>query len=628
MDRACPLCHTPVRPEARFCPRCGARLEARLAPGTLLKDGDYYIERALTRGGMGDVYLARDQRAFGRLCIIKQMLDYFDVADPEQRALAHQRFEEEGRTLATLRHPGVPEIYTFFEDHGRHYIVMERAEGATLEEFVTHDDENGRLIPRRLLPMEDALRYTIQACRILEYLHSRPRPVVHGDVKPANLIVEQQLGYVRLVDFGTATVVHDGDGDRVPGGEEATYGTEGYAAPEQYRGRPEPRSDVFGLAATAYHLLTDDDPRKHPFQWPRMDRLPRELSLVLQRALRPEAAKRSTASELRQALEAIATPKRALEAFTFPGGAQIRSVAALPSLADEHWDAARSFLYHGDFQRWLRDINRLDLVVAADEIIGAHSNQDAGLEAFLRTVDPGLPTPKIASDPERVELGAVAREAGLVRKVTLLNTSRGYALATLSASEPWLEVNPPRAHLWAGVPVTVDVHVHAEDLPFRSEQRGTVTVQPDGLDPLAIPVSARVSLFRESWRIVRRTLAGAIPGAWRTTVAWTGAVNRATRYVSRPFARHEWLLWLTWLLVSAGLGYLFFEVPGTVEVLLGWLGTGLPPDPVAAISVRVLLALLIPPTVIVAAWLVVVVAAVAVGLVVGFLRGAWKSFFR
>jgi len=627
VHRACPLCNSPVRPAARFCPRCGARLDSRLAPGTLLKGGDYYIERALTRGGMGDVYLARDRRAFDRLCIVKQMLDYFYIADPSQRAEAHERFEEEGRTLAALRHPGVPEIYTFFEDRGRHYIVMEHIEGETLETFVTHVDDGGRSVPRRLLPMEDALRYIIQACRILEYLHTRSHPVVHGDVKPANLIVEQQLGYVRLVDFGTATVHRDGDkAPRSP--EDGTYGTEGYAAPEQYRGRPEPRSDVFGLAATAYHLLTDADPRQHPFQWPRMDRLPRELALVLQRALRPEADKRSTASELRQALEAIATPKRALEAFTFPGGAQIRSVSALPALSDDHWDAARSFLYNGDFQRWLRDINRLDLVVAADEIIGAHTNHDAGLEAFLRTVDPGLPTPKIVTDPQRVELGAVAREAGLVRKVTLLNATRGYTAATLRASEPWLEVTPESVHLWAGVPVTASVHVHAEALPFRSEQRGQITIQPEGLDPVIVPVSAHVSLLRETWRIARRTLAGAIPGAFRTPVTWTRSLNRVTSRVSRPFVRRDWLFWLVWALLAAGLGYAFYTSPPVLEVVLSLLGTSMPSDPLVGHAVRVLLALLIPPSVVVAAWLGLTGATIGVGIAFGFARGAWRSFYR
>lgn len=629
MDRTCPFCQQPIRPEARFCPHCGSLLDARLTQGMALKGGDYVIERPLTTGGMGSVYLALDRCAFDRRVVIKQMLEYYDAADPEERAAAQQRFEEEGRTLAYLRHPGIPEIYTFFEEHGRYYLVMEHIEGETLEAFVTHLDAQGRTVPRRLLPMEDILRYIIQACRILEYLHSRPRPVVHGDVKPANLIVERQLGYVRLVDFGTATERHDGHtpAPETNGNTEA-YGTDGYAAPEQYRGDALPQSDVFGLASTAYHLLTDDDPTAHPFKWPQMSKLPREIALELERCLRTEPEKRSTASELRQGLEAIAMPKRALEAFTFPGGGQIRSVTALPALSDEHWDAARTFLYKGDFQRWLRDINRLDLVVAADEIVATHENPDAGLEAFLRAVDPGIPRPKVASNPPKVELGAVAREAALIRTVTLQNTTRGYVQADLTASEPWLEVKPARAHLWAGIPVDVHVHVHAEGLPFRSEQSAEVTVQPEGLDPVVIPVTATVSLWREAWRIFRRMLAGAMPGAWRTTVAWWRGLNRAGRAIGRPFARHDWLFWLLWLALSAGVFYLLTLYPQALVTVLSALGTALPPDPLSADLVRAFVAILGPPTVAVALWLAALVLVTVAGLLFGGLRGAWRSFFR
>ena len=268
-----------------------------------LKGGDYVIERRLTAGGMGSVYLALDRRAFDRRVVIKQMLEYYDAADPEERAAAQQRFEEEGRTLAYLRHPGIPEIYTFFSEHGRYYLVMEHIEGETLEAFVTHLDAQGRTVPRRLLPMEDILRYVIQACRILEYLHVRPRPVVHGDVKPANLIVERQLGYVRLVDFGTATERHDGHSPEATGSDTEAYGTDGYAAPEQYRGNAAPQSDVFGLAATAYHLLTDDDPTAHPFKWPQMAKLPRDSELERCRADRAEKALTPPAAP---GLEAIA----------------------------------------------------------------------------------------------------------------------------------------------------------------------------------------------------------------------------------------------------------------------------------------------------------------------------------
>ena len=154
---------------------------------------------------------------------------------------------------------------------------------------------------------------------------------------------------------------------------------------------------------------------------------------------------------------------------------QIRSVGALPALVDEHWDAARSFLYNGDFQRWLRDINRHDLVVAADEIIKEEPNHDAGLEHFVRVVDPGLPKPVVTVDPPAINLGSIARSA-LIRRVTILNTARllagGYRPPTwigcFRRPQP-VGINPRRCTCRC-----------APGSPFRSRQHGEVT---SGLRP-------------------------------------------------------------------------------------------------------------------------------------------------
>jgi len=598
-----------------------------LAPGDQLKGGDYRIIRSLTKGGMGAVYLAEDRRAFDRLCVVKQMLDYYDPTNPEERLRAQQRFQEEGRTLASLSHPGVPKIYAFFSENGRFYIVMEYIQGENLEAYVTHEDERGQIIPAKRLPQEEVIRYIIQVCRILEYLHSQPRPVVHQDIKPANLILESHLGFVRLVDFGTARAEIPAGAMPGNGHKASIYGTDGYAPPEQYRGKPEPRSDVFALAATAYHLLTDDDPRKHPFKWPLMNTLPKELALALQRALRPAPEQRCTAHELCEALESIATPRRALETFTFPGGARIRSVLGLPALCDEHWDAARSFLYNGDFQRWLRDINRHDLVLAADEIVKQQPNHDAGLEAFLHVVDCGLAHPKLVADPQSIDLGRIARESALTRNVTVLNVTRGYALATVSTTQPWLEVFPTTLHLWVGKPVDIRVNVRAEGLPFRKQQRGLVRVQAAGLDPIEIPVMAQVSLRREAWRLLWRAISAAIPEGWRTFLAGGRLIGRVTRTVSRPFILHPWLFWAMWFALGLGIGLgLHFLPAGFWPEGLTLLGLKLPP-PAGLLDIALYAALGLP-TILTLLWTAFIASTLIGGFVVGAARGAWKSFFK
>jgi len=625
MSPSCSRCGQEGRPGARFCAQCGAPLEIALVPGAELKNGDYCIVRSLTKGGMGAVFLAEDRRAFDRYCVIKQMLDYYDPADPGERLRAEQRFQEEGRTLASLSHPGTPRIYAFFEEHGRFYIVMEYIQGENLETFVTHEDDAGQTVPGRRLPQEEVIRYVIQAARILEYLHAQPRPVVHQDIKPANLILESQLGQVRLVDFGTARAKIPQGARPGNGRHSSVWGTDGYAPPEQYRGKPVPQSDVFALAATAYHLLTDDDPREHPFKWPKLGALPRELAVVLERALRTAPERRSSARELREALEALSTPKRTLESFTFPGGTQIRSVSALPTLCDEHWEAARSFLYHGDFQRWLRDLNRHDLVVAADAIVGQQPNRDEGLEAFLRQVDSGLPQPLVVVDTPTIDLGSIARESALVRRVTAVNSTRGYVHGQVSSSQPWLEIHPESLDLWAGKPTEIRVNVRAESLPFRSQQRGIVQVRADGQDPLEITVTARVSLLREAWRLLTRATSASIPESWRTLKrAWLWTAQAAAT-VSQPFCRHPWLLAALWLALAAGLTaglYFapdgFYGIPAVAEYLQRpgvWADYIWP-------------ALIGPPLLLSLLWLAIWVAVTLGSATWGALRGAFRSFFR
>jgi len=624
VTQACPHCGTQLRAQARYCPQCGRSTQARLVPGAPLKGGDYLVARSMTKGGMGAVYLAHDRRAFDRLCVIKQMLEYYDSANPKERGSAQRRFEEEGRTLASLSHPGIPKIYAFFSEGGRHYIVMEYIQGETLEQFVTHETDAGATVLGQRLPQEEVLRYVIQACRILEYLHGQKRPVVHQDIKPANLILESQLGHVRLVDFGTARAEIPQAPRPIKGNKDSVYGTDGYAPPEQYRGKAVPRSDVFSLAATAYHVLTDDDPRQHPFKWPELDALPKELASALRRALRTDPAQRSSASELQQALEALATPTRLLEAFTFPGGSRIRSVGSLPTLCDENWDAARSFLYGGDFQRWLRDINRLDLVIAADQMVKEWANHDEGLESFLRIVDPGLPHPKVAIDPATVDLGAVARESAFIRRVTVLNIKRGYVLANVTSSEPWIEVYPTKLNLWAGIPTDIRINVRAEDLPFRAKQQGTVTVSANGHAPLEIPVSAQVSLAREVWRLIRRAVRAAWPESGRAIKDTWRNLAHVAGTVGRPMARYNWIPWLLWLLAGAAVGAGLYYMPDWGASLLQAQGISRP-QYWFEYAIPIILG---PPFALSALWLVIVFILLVLSALFGALRGAWKSFFR
>ena len=182
-----------------------------MAAGALLDNGHYRVEWPLGKGGMGAVFLAADTHAFDRQCVIKEMLPYFDPNDPDGEKHARERFEIEGRTLATINHIGVPKIYEYFSEGGSDYIVMEFVEGDNLEQTLTRVDDQGRQFQGRPLPPETVVNYGIRLCRVLEYLATRtdpqtgmPTPIIHHDIKPANIILDGNSGEVRLVDFGTA----------------------------------------------------------------------------------------------------------------------------------------------------------------------------------------------------------------------------------------------------------------------------------------------------------------------------------------------------------------------------------------------------------------------------------------
>src|SRR6266446_5393157 len=141
-------------------PAAGA-LPGPLAPGTILQRR-YQIDRLLGGGGMGMVYLARDQRLSNRPCAIKEMVDHF--IDPQQRLEANDYFAREADTLAQLKHPAIPGISDRFDHSNRHYLVMEYVEGRNLEEELAVSGG----------PLSEGLVIDIgrQLCEVLAYLHS------------------------------------------------------------------------------------------------------------------------------------------------------------------------------------------------------------------------------------------------------------------------------------------------------------------------------------------------------------------------------------------------------------------------------------------------------------------------
>jgi serine/threonine protein kinase len=497
---ACPSCGRLNRSGARYCASCQTPLSAgaaRLQPGQLLDSGTYRIERPLGKGGMGAVWLVAQTKAFDRLAVLKEVVEYFDPTDATERQRAAERFEAEARTLGELKHPGIPDLYAFFSEGGHNYLVMEYIEGPDLRAYLTREDEStGRLVPGKRLPADEVLRYIMQVCGVLEYLARRQPPVVHNDIKPGNIIIDEHSERAVLVDFGTAKARYlrtVGGPDRK---NDSIYGTVGYAAPELYQGHSEPRSDVYSLAATAYHLLTDDDPRDHPAQYPQLDDLPSSLAAILRAGLAAKIDDRPTATELRERLAGyLAGQTGPLRVLTFPDGDAADERDELLALAVKHWTYAAGILHDGTIANWLRRTLHDPVAAQAAEAAVQQwpSSPDAALEAFIRQLNPAaLPPGQMELRTTSIRPPRVGPGQRFPQEIEIANRGQGYLRGEILSTQPWVKVGgtfacPP------GQVCTVPIEIDTTGLAQGRPHLAAVTLTPVGGTPEVVAVQITIA---------------------------------------------------------------------------------------------------------------------------------------
>ncbi|RHW42728.1 serine/threonine protein kinase [Neobacillus notoginsengisoli] len=212
-------------------------------------EGKYEILKLIGQGGMSKVYLAMDKR------LNKQ----WAVKEIEKRAkdrnneVIIQSAIAEANMIKRLDHPALPRIVDIIDERDKIFVIMDYIEGEPLDKIL---DEYGAQ------PQELVIEWAKQLCEVLDYLHTRNPSIIYRDMKPANVMLRPD-GNLKLIDFGIAREFKEQNfADTV------SLGTKGYAAPEQFggKGQTDPRTDVYCLGVTLYHLLTGHNPCEPPYE--------------------------------------------------------------------------------------------------------------------------------------------------------------------------------------------------------------------------------------------------------------------------------------------------------------------------------------------------------------------------
>jgi serine/threonine-protein kinase len=249
----CARCHTPLPENSRYCFSCGAdtsggsldpvtsgQTETLLARLQRVVGGKYAVREMVGRGGMGAVFVAHDL-ALEREVAIKVLPPDVSIDDYVVR-----RFQQEAKTAAKLDHPNIIPIYRVESEGGLNYFIMKYVAGQSLEEV---------LDKQHTLPLDYIQRVLWEAACALGHAHQRG--VVHRDVKPANIMFDQE-GRVMLTDFGISKALQAASGFTGTG---MIVGTPHYMAPEQAKGAPvDGRADQYSLGIVGYRMIAGELP--------------------------------------------------------------------------------------------------------------------------------------------------------------------------------------------------------------------------------------------------------------------------------------------------------------------------------------------------------------------------------
>jgi serine/threonine-protein kinase len=321
-----------------------------LDPGTRLRER-YEILGLIGQGGMGAVYKAADLRLPGRLCAVKEIWLPSDMGT-EALAQAREQFLREASTLARLDHPNLPKVSDYFTlapagstplttdgsaplTTSRDYLVMDYVPGQDLHQVVQEARREGQFLDERAV-----LDWMAQLCAALSYLHDQDPPVIHRDVKPANVKLTPD-GRIKLVDFGLVKPLDPQDPKTLTGLR--GIGSLPYTPIEQYAGElghTGIRSDLYGLGATTYHLLTGRPPASAQDRFLEPDALvePRQINPAISPAVE-RAMLAALALHPKERPESVAAWSKMLlgDAPTIPVSVQQEGAGWRQAVRDNWW---------------------------------------------------------------------------------------------------------------------------------------------------------------------------------------------------------------------------------------------------------------------------------------------------
>ncbi len=335
-----------------------------------LLGGRYELDGVVGRGGMAEVYRARDIR-LDRIVAIKTLR-----ADLARDQIFQARFRREAQSAASLNHPNIVAVYDTGEDMATGtpipYIVMEFVDGRTVRDLL---QDGHRLLPERSLEIIDGV------LRALDYSHQAG--IVHRDIKPGNVMVTRN-GDIKVMDFGIARAMSDAQATMTQTAQ--VIGTAQYLSPEQARGeRVDSRSDLYSTGCLLYELLTGRPPftgdspvaiayqhvRENPVPPSRVDPdvPPWADAIVLKAMAKSPADRYQTAADMRADLQraasglpvAAAPPTRA-DMYQGTGRMSTDPTSAIPPVADYEY-AGGGYDQGGGGHRWIPWVLGLVLVL-------------------------------------------------------------------------------------------------------------------------------------------------------------------------------------------------------------------------------------------------------------------------